>query len=150
MLVNTVPSVLNGYLQVGRLQCLFEPSVWWGSYRCRARSCSGSEIPSIKSVFNLYGPSEDTVFLDLRAELAGGRTRPPIGRPVTNTDVHVLDKDLTPVPVGVVGEPYIGGAGLARRLSGTAGTHGGAFHPHPYSSTLSRCAALPHWGPGPL
>ncbi|MCP5311410.1 MAG: AMP-binding protein [Zoogloeaceae bacterium] len=134
MLVNTVPSVLNGYLQVGRLPVSVRTVSLAGS--CfRARFVQRLyEIPSIKSVFNLYGPSEDTVFSTFALSSRGGRTRPPIGRPVTNTDVHVLDKDLTPVPVGVVGEPHIGGAGLARGYLGTAGTHGGAFHPHPYST----------------
>jgi amino acid adenylation domain-containing protein len=63
-------------------------------------------------LFNLYGPTECTIWATA-AEL-DGRTPPHIGRPIRGVDVHVLDAQLQPVPVGVSGQLYIGGAGVAR------------------------------------
>jgi acyl-coenzyme A synthetase/AMP-(fatty) acid ligase/acyl carrier protein len=62
---------------------------------------------------NHYGPTENTVvstFAEISAEGAGP---PPIGRPLPNTSVHVLDAELRPVPIGVPGELHVGGVQLA-------------------------------------
>jgi amino acid adenylation domain-containing protein len=65
-----------------------------------------------KSAWNLYGPTETTVFsLTDKLEQAD---RVVIGRPLANTQVYILDHQIEPVPVGLPGELYIGGAGLAR------------------------------------
>ncbi len=62
--------------------------------------------------FNFYGPTECTV--DALMARVGHSLRPVVGQPVTNTRVYVLDGRLQPVPVGVTGELYIAGMGLAR------------------------------------
>ncbi len=71
-------------------------------------------LPGVK-FFNEYGPTEATVWSTVHE---GGETdvtaTVPIGRPIINTQVYLLDKRLEPVPVGVPGELYIGGAGVAR------------------------------------
>ncbi len=64
-------------------------------------------------MLNAYGPTESTVCATLSDSLTGNDT-PPLGRPIHNTRVYVLDAQLEPVPIGVVGELYISGAGLAR------------------------------------
>jgi len=69
---------------------------------------------TIQQVFNLYGPSEDTTYSTF-ALVEKGATKPPtIGCPIANTQIYILDNQMQPVPVGVAGELYISGAGLAR------------------------------------
>ena len=68
--------------------------------------------PGLRFV-NGYGPTEDTVIATF-AELDGSVLPPPIGLPVANAQAYVLDRNLNPVPVGVVGELHMGGAGVTR------------------------------------
>jgi non-ribosomal peptide synthetase component F len=63
--------------------------------------------------FNLYGPTECTVDAAV-CEIRPGPGRPVIGRPVANTQIHILDRHRRPVPVGATGELWIGGEGVAR------------------------------------
>jgi amino acid adenylation domain-containing protein len=65
------------------------------------------------SVWNMYGPTETTVWSTI-SRIAGNDSLITIGRPIANTEVYVLDDYLEPVPVGIAGELYIGGAGIAR------------------------------------
>src|SRR5207245_6030512 len=88
-------------------------------------------------VINLYGPTEITIWstaVDLRAQ-AGP---PPIGRPVANTQVYVLDAALEPVPVGVAGELYIAGVGLARGYLKRPALTADRFLAHPYGDPGTR------------
>ncbi len=68
------------------------------------------------TLWNLYGPTETTVWSALQPVTALDAEKPlvPIGRPIANTVIHLLDRDLEPVPAGIHGELYIGGEGLAR------------------------------------
>jgi non-ribosomal peptide synthetase component F len=66
-------------------------------------------------MYNLYGPTETTIQSTFHKCSARGSVRTvPIGKPIANTQVYVLDREMEPVPAGVDGELYIGGAGLAR------------------------------------
>lgn len=66
--------------------------------------------------FNAYGPSENTVCATIMAfdEETTGYVTPPIGKPIDNVQIYILDQNLQLLPVGIAGELYIGGAGLAR------------------------------------
>jgi len=63
-------------------------------------------------IYNMYGPTETTVWSTIKDLTDASKI--DIGMPIANTQVYILDKHLNPVPVGVVGELYIGGDGLAR------------------------------------
>jgi amino acid adenylation domain-containing protein len=65
-------------------------------------------------IVNGYGPAETTVFSTTYAEIGNRFRNTPIGRPLANTRTYILDAYGEPVPVGVTGELYIGGAGVAR------------------------------------
>src|SRR6185436_449066 len=69
---------------------------------------------TVERVWNLYGPSEDTTYSTAARVVRDSSAAPRIGRPVTATSAHVLAGGLEPVPVGIPGELYLGGAGLAR------------------------------------
>ncbi|HEX8145863.1 MAG TPA: amino acid adenylation domain-containing protein [Pyrinomonadaceae bacterium] len=83
--------------------------------------------------FNAYGPTETTVCATL-AEIQGEpQGAPPIGRPLANTGVYLLDARLQPVPVGAPGELYVEGVGLARGYLNRPGLTAEKFIPNPFS-----------------
>jgi len=82
--------------------------------------------------YNLYGPTECTVDATFTL-ITAGAARPTIGRPLLNTTVYILDKRLNPLPVGVPGELYIGGIGLARGYAGDPQQTAHKFIPHPFA-----------------
>ncbi|MCL1466000.1 non-ribosomal peptide synthetase [Argonema galeatum] len=71
---------------------------------------------SPKQLIHVYGPTENTTFSSYYCvqDVPESATSIPIGRPITNTQIYLLDSHLQPVPIGATGELYIGGDGLAR------------------------------------
>jgi surfactin family lipopeptide synthetase A len=77
------------------------------------RELADQLIRRARSVWNMYGPTETTVWSSLH-HVTSLASPIVIGRPIANTQMYVVDRNMSPVPVGVIGELYIGGDGLAR------------------------------------
>jgi amino acid adenylation domain-containing protein len=115
--------------------------------RCMAKSVR---------LVNGYGPTEATVvatLYDVSADSGTGHpmTEVPIGRPIRNMQAYVLDRHWNPTPVGVPGELYLGGVGLARGYLGRPELTAGKFLPNPFGgepgARLYRTGDLARWLP---
>ncbi|MBS9386559.1 MAG: amino acid adenylation domain-containing protein [Dolichospermum sp. BR01] len=84
--------------------------------------------------FNAYGPTESTVAATIAICQPNGK-KPPIGRPIANAQIYILDSHLQPVPVGVPGELHIGGAGLARGYLNRPELTQEKFIPNPFDNS---------------
>jgi amino acid adenylation domain-containing protein len=84
-------------------------------------------------LLNGYGPTETTVTATISKPLRDFHI-PPIGRPITNTKVYVLDNHMEPVPVGVEGELYIGGEGVSRGYLGNPSLTAEYFVANPFGT----------------
>ena len=87
-------------------------------------------------LLHVYGPTESTTFTTwhLVKDVSEDATTVPIGKPISNTQVYVLDRRMHPVPVGVPGELYIGGEGLARGYLNRPELTAEKFIPNPFGN----------------
>jgi aspartate racemase len=103
---------------------------------------SGAQVESFlaaadgSTLINRYGPTENTTFTCCHSMWKPERAAAsvPIGRPVANTQVYILDRNLRPVAQGCVGELYIGGCGLARGYFNRPELTAEKFIPHPFGT----------------
>jgi amino acid adenylation domain-containing protein len=133
-LLNTVPSAMAELLQIEGI-----PS------SIRAVNLAGEALPpnmveqlyeglKVERVFNLYGPSEDTTYSTYACLKRGeAHERVPIGKPISNTQAYVLDRECRPVPAGVSGELFLGGQGVARGYLNRPELTAEKFMPNPFS-----------------
>ncbi|AVH67246.1 non-ribosomal peptide synthetase [Nostoc sp. 'Peltigera membranacea cyanobiont' N6] len=113
-LINTVPSVISELLRIDGIPDSVRTVNLAGEPLQNRLVQQLYQQQHIQQVFNLYGPSEDTTYSTFALLQKGDSDVPPIGRPISNTEIYLLDRYLQPVPIGVPGELHIGGAGLAR------------------------------------
>ncbi|CAM5331110.1 hypothetical protein GCM10010329_38020 [Streptomyces spiroverticillatus] len=108
-----------------------------GTVLCVAgEACPGDVVgrwSAGRKMFNEYGPTETTVVSTMSGRLSGNGA-PPLGRPLWNTQVYVLDHLGNPVPPEVAGELYVGGTQLARGYLNRPALTAAAFVPDPYGS----------------
>jgi amino acid adenylation domain-containing protein len=111
-LINTVPSAIVELLRARALPPTVQTINLAGEPLKTNVVKEIHQVGSVRRVYDLYGPSEDTTYSTyaLRSE-DGPQT---IGKPISNTQTYILDSLMQPVPIGVTGELYIAGAGLAR------------------------------------
>jgi amino acid adenylation domain-containing protein len=88
---------------------------------------------AVTHVYNLYGPSEDTTYSTYALIERGETSAPSIGKPISNTQAYVLDSHGEHLPVGVAGELYLGGEGLARGYLKRPELTAERFVPDPFS-----------------
>ena len=123
-------SALRGGALEGRVKVLVlggEPLHWSLAKTWRTHA------PSTR-IFNHYGPTETTVGCIVHELEDDGTGSVPIGRPISNMQAYVLDARLRPVPIGVAGEIYIGGVGVARGYWNQPKLTAERFVEHPFSS----------------
>ncbi|MDC0749710.1 non-ribosomal peptide synthetase [Polyangium mundeleinium] len=130
-LLNTVPSAITELLRVDGLPA-----------GLRAVNLAGEPLKNeivqelyargVPDVFDLYGPSETTTYSTWTRRTGEGT--PTVGRPILHTQVYLLDDFGHPVPIGVPGEVYIGGRGVARGYLHRPGLTAERFVPDPFSA----------------
>ncbi len=135
------------------------PATWrmllssgWAGKRDLKVLCGGEALPAnlaaellprVGSLWNVYGPTETTIWSTVEEVFAaagsgGSGGSIPVGRPIANTCVYLLDRYLEPVPAGVVGELYIGGDGVARGYLGRPELTAERFIPDPLGAAGRR------------
>jgi amino acid adenylation domain-containing protein len=111
-LINTVPSAAAELVRMKAILPTVEVINLAGEPLRQSLVDQLHGLGTLQKVYDLYGPTEDTVYSTCALRQAGGRET--IGRGLANKQTYILDEQMEPVPVGVVGQLYIGGDGLAR------------------------------------
>jgi amino acid adenylation domain-containing protein len=111
-LINTVPSVIAEAIRIKALPPSVRTINLAGEFSSQELVREIYASSHVQKVYDLYGATEDTTHSTL--ELRTPKEPPSVGRPFPSTQLYVLDSHLQPVPAGVAGEIFLGGAGLAR------------------------------------
>jgi amino acid adenylation domain-containing protein len=115
-----------------------------------SRDLADQLLPKGKALWNLYGPTETTIW-SAGYQVEANDQPITIGRPIANTQLYILDKSLQPLPIGVPGELHIGGAGLARSYLNRPELTADKFIPDPFSAEpngrLYKTGDLARWLP---
>ncbi|MBA3896521.1 MAG: amino acid adenylation domain-containing protein [Sphingomonadaceae bacterium] len=106
------------------------------------RAVADQLLPRVREVWNMYGPTETTIWSTVAKVGAEGPI--PIGRPIANTQVRVLDEAGNDLPIGAVGELLIGGRGVARGYRGRPDLTAERFIDH-HGERLYRTGDLGRW-----
>ncbi len=131
-LVNTVPTPMSELLKLGPLPESVKTVCLAGEPLPRELVARIYANDHVESLYNLYGPSEDTTYSTVAPVPRSGEWF-GIGVPIANTRAYVLDGELNEVPVGVPGELFLSGSGLARGYWNRPGQTAERFLPNPFA-----------------
>ncbi len=137
-LINTVPSAMAELIHSSSIPASVSTINLAGEVLHNTLVQQLYQQDTVQRVFNLYGPTEATTY-STYALVEKGEREPTIGRPIGNTQVYILDSHLQHVPIGVVGELYIGGEGLARGYLNRPELTAERFIHNPYSKQQNAC-----------
>ncbi|WP_330211832.1 amino acid adenylation domain-containing protein, partial [Pseudomonas sp. AM4(2022)] len=129
-----VPSMLQAFLQdsaVSSCQSLQRIVCSGEALSVDAQQQVFAKLPQA-GLYNLYGPTEAAIDVTYWTCVDEGRDAVPIGRPIANLRCYILDSNFEPVPVGVLGELYLGGVGLARGYHRRPSLTAERFIAHPF------------------
>lgn len=132
-LLNTVPSAAEALLETQAIPHSVQCMNLAGEALSTALVNRLYQAANIAQIYDLYGPSEDTTYSTFQLRLPDEAAS--IGVPIANTQAFVLDGNLQICPMGVVGELYLAGEGLARGYLNRAAATAEKFIPHPFSQT---------------
>jgi amino acid adenylation domain-containing protein len=138
-LINSVPSAAAELVRLGAIPPSVRTINLAGEPLAQRLVDQLYDVPTVERVYDLYGPSEDTTYSTYTLRTRGGRAN--IGRPIANTQTYVLDRRSEPVPVGVPGELFIAGAGLARGYLNREELTAERFVPNPFAGAQASSSA---------
>ncbi len=139
--VDTVPSAMAELLRLGGVPSSVVTVNLGGEAVPRALADRVYAEPGIARLYNVYGPSEDTTFSTWALIERASERAPSIGRPLDGEQAWVVDRHLQPVPIGVPGELFLGGAGVSRGYLGRPELTAERFVPDPFAAASSRPGA---------
>ncbi len=131
-LINTVPSAIATLVRMGGVPSSVRVVNLAGEALLTTLAQQIYQETGVEKVYNLYGPTEDTTYSTYTLVPRGGEVT--IGKPLLNTQAYIVDKNLQPVPIGVPGELFLAGDGLARGYFGRDDLTNERFIPNPFSS----------------
>ena len=132
-LVSTVPSAMTELLRIAGVPASTRIINLGGEPPQSALVRQLYQQTAVRQVLNVYGPAEDTTYSTFHRIARDASGLLPIGRPIAETFLYVLDSDDSTVPVGVPGELHIGGAGLSRGYLNRPDLTADKFVPNPFS-----------------
>ncbi|WP_285412331.1 non-ribosomal peptide synthetase [Pseudomonas sp. lyk4-40-TSB-59a] len=135
-LINTVPSAIAALQRAGQIPASVATINLAGEPLKQSLVDTLYASTSVKQVYDLYGPSEDTTYSTFTLRTAHGQAN--IGRPLDNTVAYLLDTQLNGLPAGVAAELYLGGAGVTRGYLMRPGLTAERFVPNPYAGNGER------------
>jgi amino acid adenylation domain-containing protein/non-ribosomal peptide synthase protein (TIGR01720 family) len=130
-LINTVPSAIAELVRQQAIPRSVRVVNLAGEPLSATLADAVYDAAAVAHVYDLYGPSEDTTYSTMGRRERGGVAT--IGRVLPGSQLYLLDQDGQPVPPGVVGEIYLGGAGVARGYLGRPDLTADRFGPDPFS-----------------
>ena len=131
-LINTVPSAIAALIRMGGVPPSVRVVNLAGEALLNSLAHQIYEATGVHKVYNLYGPTEDTTYSTYTLVPRGGDVT--IGKPLFNTQAYIVDQNRQPVPIGVPGELYLAGDGLARGYFGREDLTQERFVPNPFST----------------